>query len=281
MRPGQRGDRVRGAVRQRARRARRPGGPPARVIAGAGPDKEPHAVTGETGEAAFWWQPGDESPASLRIHLGEHKTAALVVGASLDPGRTRGLHIIALGFDPEKFADTAFKNDTQISAGQLASGIYVKLDGPADPRSWIGKPVIHVFLDLPWPKVRVAEDQRRSDGDFWSDSPVGTRTVELSGVIGDGFDTNAHPDVLVWWPTTEAARWLLQGPLWDVLGEARAVSARFVIDGWAITGAEEPILNLNTHVAVRMVDGRADLRLPTDDEIPGGTFVQWFVLGTD
>ena len=45
------------------------------------PDKEPQAVTGETGEAAFWWQPGDESPASLRIHLGEDRTAAIVVGA--------------------------------------------------------------------------------------------------------------------------------------------------------------------------------------------------------
>jgi hypothetical protein len=232
-------------------------------------------VTGHLDHAAnVAWTP----PAGSTAFSGDATVQAALLRLAAMCQRPSGLHITALGFDIEDFgAEKAFRNDTSVSVAQLVGGIYVKLDGPAEPRSWIGKPVIHVVLDLPWPRVRTEGDQRRSDGDFWSDGPVGTRSVELSGGTGEGFDPAAHPDVLAWRPSVEAANWL-QGPLWDVLGAAEVIRARLVIDGWAITGTEDPVLNLNTHAAVKMVDGRADLGLPTDDQVPGGTFAQWFSI---
>lgn len=240
------------------------------------PGHDPSAPTDGAGTVAFWWQPGDDETPTLRIHLGD-QTAPLIVGATHRPAPPPGLHITAIVFDFDDFSDeNRFQNDTTVSAAQLVKGIYVKLDGSADPRSWVGKPVLRVVLDLPWPLVRGDDGERRADGDLWFSEPIGVRSVELAAELGEGFDPDARPDVLMWRPAEPVVRWL-QGPLWEVLG-AGTVRGRFLLDGWAVVGAEDPGRHVSTHAEALLVDGRTDLRLPTGDEAPGRTFVQWFGL---
>ena len=58
------------------------------------------------------------------------------------------------------------------------------------------------------------------------------------------------------------------------------IVGRFLVDGWAIVSEKNPEQHLNGHArAVVQPSGRTDLQLPTDDEVTGGTFVQWFRLG--
>lgn len=232
------------------------------------PGQEPSTQTGDDGTTAFWWQPGTEETPTLRLHLGD-ATASLVVGATRRSRPEPGLHITAIGFDPDDFGDThLFRNDTIVNRQRLIGGIHVRLDGPADPRSWVRKPVLRVLLELPWPKATGEE--------AWFTEPVAVRPVELTGDLGEDFDPDARPTVLSWRPAEPVVRWL-DGPLWEVLG-TNIVRGRLVIDGWAVVAAGEPGRHLNTHTQAVLVDGRTDLPLPTDDAVAGGTYVQWFTL---
>ena len=58
------------------------------------------------------------------------------------------------------------------------------------------------------------------------------------------------------------------------------IVGRFLVDGWAIVSEKNAEQHLNGHArAVVQPSGRTELQLPTDDEVTGGTFVQWFRLG--
>ena len=195
------------------------------------------AVTDRNGLASFWWQPGDEPAATLTIQIDGSDAAPIVVGATLIPDPPIGLHITAIGFGADDFdAEHVFAADARVPADRLAGGIYVRLDGDADPDSWVGRPVIRIRLDLPWP--------RAGDGDTWSDQPIGTRPVDL----GSNVDAAGPRDVLVWQPTAAAGRWLSE-VLWSHLPHTDAVTGRLVIDGWAITATDHPERSLDTHPA--------------------------------
>ena len=134
------------------------------------------------------------------------------------------------------------------------------------------KPVCRLLLDLPYPLA--------AEKSIWSDRPVATRTVELAGFA------DVDDRLLSWRPGEDSASWV-ENQLPIVLDENKWTAdlmGRFVIDGWAIVGAKDPDLHVNCHARtlVRGGDGDSGTRtrivLPTDDEVPGGQFVQWFRL---
>jgi hypothetical protein len=245
-----------------------PGQPtPATLAPGAGP----HAVaeTADDGSAAFWWQPGfgDTRSATLDVLLDGSPVAPIRVSATLDPGggRTPGVHIVAVEFGSGR----PFGNDTTVHPDQLASGIVVTLDGEVPPEALSGKPVVRVELDLPWPV--------KGDGDAWSQVPVGFRTVTLAAELkGDGRR-------FVWAPGDRTSAWF-RDMLWGVLANAQwsdPLLGRFIVEGWAIPTADPPELAVNGHAATRMRGVRTVLVLPTDDDVAGGVFTQWFRLSRE
>ena len=222
--------------------------------------------TDSAGVARFWWQPGfgDGDSAVLQISTAKDAPAPIRVTAQLLPadGRTEGLHVTGLRFGNGE----DLLNDHGYSSERLAEGIDVELDGPVLPESVRDKPVVRVVLELPWPI--------ESDGEVWSQEPVGYRAVELAAEVG------TEGPLLLWRPADPTRRWLLE-VLPTVLARRqrlRPLTARFVVDGWAVASAEDPERHLNGHAQTEHSDGRTLLRLPTDDEIPGGTFTSWFRL---
>ena len=187
-------------------------------------------------------------------------------------GRTPGIHVIKA----ELNVGRQFANDDTIKAFELAEGITITLDGPAQPESlFVGtdgiarfKPVVRVVLDLPWP----LPDELPA----WPNPPpVGFRPIELDA------EYEADHDQIVWKPRDAAQIWLLeqlssglQQAEWD-----RPLAGHFVIDGWGIVAEQDPKLHLNGHGnTVIDANGQTQLILPTDDEVTGGQFIQWFFL---
>ena len=172
-----------------------------------------------------------------------------------------------------------FRNDTLVSAADLASGIDVLLDGDVAAETVRGKPVARVTLELPWPLGQ--------DGASWVvpgvDGPprparaadvVGFRDVQIAA------DVAADRPLITWRPRGGAKAPLtdfLTTRLWNELGLngwKEPIVGRFVIDGWAVAGLDgQP---LNGHARVEVVDGRTNVVLPTDDDVPGGEFRLWF-----
>lgn len=224
--------------------------------------------TGGDGVVAVWWQPqfGDDGSDLLTLGTGrgQAREAPVQVGAHLAAagGRTPGVHITALRFHTGR----PFENDTDVHPDDLAAGFTVDLDAPVRQDTVQAKPVVRVELDLPWPFA--------NEGGFWAPGVIGYRTVVLAA------EWNADGPLIVWGPRAETRGWL-QDTMWGVLAELgweEPIVGRLEIDGWGIVGEEDPDRHLNCHARAVSVDGRTRLRLPTDDEVTGGTFVQWFRL---
>ena len=238
------------------------------TLSGTGAGNRADAETGRDGVAAFWWQPDVARASSDVLDIAtDSDEPAVRVGAhrgASGGGRTAGVHIAGLRF----FDGSPFENDSTVDLGSLAQGIAVELDAPVVQRTVQGKPVVRVTLELPWPM--------RGEAEHWGDDVVGHRTVELAA------ETNADGPLIIWSPTEVTRIWLLRVLLRRLLVAEwfEPVFGRFVVDGWAIVSEEDPGQHLNGH-AVAVVDdqtGRTLLRLPTDDEVTGGQFVQWFRL---
>jgi hypothetical protein len=238
------------------------------TLDGAGGKPDVKTVTGDDGVAAFWWQPGfgDGRSAVLDVLLAESNEPPVRVSAQLDPpgARTPGIHITRLRFGGGK----QFLNDSDVAALDLANGIFAELDGNVLMPSVNRKPVLRVEIDLPWP---VPGEENR----LWANGPVGYRTVTLDSVV------NSDNRVLVWSPSPRSRDWLTVG-LWAALDKAQwpdPILGRYVVEGWAIIAdTKDRDLHLNGHARAVLVGGRTDLVLPTDDDVPGGQFVQWFRL---
>jgi hypothetical protein len=223
---------------------------------------------GADGVAAVWWQPdfGKETSDTLEFSVEESKDAPVRVGAQLLPAvgrRTGGVHITEVRLSSGK----PFLNDEPYPFHELASGFVLGLDGPVVQASVQDKPVVRVEVDLPWPFG--------TDGAAWGvRTPVGYRTTELAG------QWNADGPLIVWGPRSDASNWLTQ-VLPSVLGQQgydQPLAARLLVDGWAVVSEDDPTQHLNGHASVVMEGERSRLQLPTDDEVAGGQFVQWFWL---
>ena len=241
------------------------GQPTPGTLVGTGADVKAPFATGDDGVAAFWWQPGfgDDGSATLDIVV-DGGGAPIRVTAQLDPpgGRRPGLHITDLSFGTGK----PFRNDTDVHPDELASGIVVDLDGALEPDSVAGKPVARVDLELPWP---VADD-----GESWAGMPIGYRSVTLAAELA------ADGERLVWTPRGRTEGWLRDG-LWSKLADVRwdePILGRFIVEGWALISRKDRDFHVNGHAVTRLRGPRTVFALPTDDEITGGVFTQWFRL---
>ncbi|MDQ4008291.1 MAG: DUF6519 domain-containing protein [Actinomycetota bacterium] len=228
------------------------------------------ATTDDDGVAAFWWQPdvAQQLSDALDIASDSAEAAPVRVTAHRSPAarsaRTPGVHITGLHFSDSK----EFLNDDEVPVASLVSGIMVDLDAPVVQDTVRDKPVVRVLLDLPWPV--------KDEATPWEPGPIGFRTVELEGT------TNADGPLIVWHAAGRTGEWL-RGRLPEVLAELAgrsAVVGRFVIDGWAVVSEDDTSHHLNGHARTFLEEetGRTRLELPTDDEVTGGQFVQWFHL---
>jgi hypothetical protein len=238
------------------------------TLNGTGAEGKVPVRVGADGVAAFWWQPefGEGRSATLDVLLEGGSAAATVrVAAELAPpgARRPGLHIARLTFENGR----TFRNDSAVSVDDLLSGIRMQLDGPALRDTVAGKPVVRVTLDLPWPATD--EDNRR-----WSDFPIAYRTVTLDAV------TDAEGEAITWRISERTQSWL-ETRMWRTLLQTEwfePILGRFVVDGWAIVSAKDPSMHLNGHSDAVSRSGRTSLQLPTDDDVTGGVFTQWFRL---
>jgi uncharacterized protein DUF6519/PASTA domain-containing protein len=233
-------------------------------LTGTGADVADSTTTPDGG-ALFWWQP-DVSTGSDTLELrlpGDDPHAPIVVTAQAAPRRrTPGVHLEKVEFG----TGAEFVNDATVDPETLASGIVVSLDGALAPDAVAGSPAIRVELELPWPLG--------DDGAVWSERPIGTRTVTLDGAA-EASGTRVH-----WVPSAPSSAWF-RDRLWAVLdanGWKAPLLGRFLLDGWALPAIEPKGLAVNTHADAVLRGGHAVLRLPTDDDVTGGTFVQWFRL---
>ena len=254
------------------------GEPAPATLAGTGATDRVTVTTGPDGVAQFWWQPrfGNVRWATLDVVLDGSGDAPIRVTANLDAsggdaGRTSGLHIESLRF----ISELPFRNDDTVPVSALASGIVVLLDGPAAAASVTGKPVIRVELDLPWPVGPDTPFWRGASPDQPPPPPIATQTITLDGVL------RPAGDQIRWQPQPGTETWL-RDQLFKSLGavDVGTVLGRLVLDGWAITAENDPAMHVNTHANTVIEDGtgRTRFALPTDDEVTGGQFVQWFHL---
>jgi hypothetical protein len=247
-----------------------PGQPRPATLTGTSATREAAGTTDDDGVAAFWWQPDvAQRPSDVLSVLAKDAPAAPIVVTAHRAivgeggGRTGGLHITEVRFSTGQ----PFDNDEFIKFDNLASGIEIDLDGPVVGASVQGKPVIRVLLDLPWPI--------RGDGETWSDEVIGTRTMQVDGRV------DADGSLLLWNPTDLSQAWL-RGRLPEVLRRVapnRQVVGRLEVDGWAIVSEADPSQHLNGHVSAFVDGDQTRYALPTDDEVTGGRYVQWFRLG--
>ncbi|MPV37314.1 DUF6519 domain-containing protein [Georgenia subflava] len=219
---------------------------------------------GADGVVSLWWQPGFGDLRSAVVDLSLKEAAPVRVTAQIAAAGARrpGVHITGLALS----TGAPFENDSDLTGADLATGIVVNLDAPVAQRSVQGKPVVRVELDLPWP--------HGPDGDIWAQQMVAFRTVELAA------EWNADGPLIVWRPADLTRRWLME-QLWTMLaelGREPPLTGRFVLEGWAVVHEQDESQHVNTHADAVLVGPRTRLRLPTDDEVAGGTFVQWFRL---
>ena len=232
-------------------------------------------TTDANGVAAVRWtlDPGGDTTQTLTAQrLDDHDngvdvqiiaTARLAAAVS---GRPPGLHVIKADLNIGR----PFTNDSTIKIGELVQGITITLDGSINPASVTGKPVVRVVLDIPWATPRETPIA-------WPAAPIaGSRPIQLDATV------DASTGKIVWKPSADAVTWLT-GQLLSGLHNLQppwqgTIFGRFIIDGWAVVG-KDPKLHLNGHSTTFVAaDGTTQLRLPTDDDVTGGQFIQWFTL---
>jgi hypothetical protein len=230
---------------------------------GAGAGQETVAQTDAAGVAAFVWrpnfgrtEPGDTTGSDvLRISLKGH--AEISVSAQLDAGggsRTGGLHVRAVRL---RAAD-ALELGMIVRPSQLEEGIAVQLDDKVLEASVRGLPVGRLIAERP-------------PGP--NDPPGMVQPFIVEGVM------DAASNEINWSPT-DSAHSLLKNLNEQVAADpAFRMIMRFQLDGWSVIGAADPTHHLNGHADVVLVGSRPTLALPTTDEITGGRFEVWFVLG--
>lgn len=245
------------------------------TLVGSGATAEAEGQTDADGVAAFWWQPDVAGRLSDTLRVSADSapgapiqvTAHNAVAGGDGPARPPGVHIEKLGFTSRDFM-----NDDDITAEELAGGITVTLDEAVFAGSVVGKPVVRVVLNLPWPVP--------GDGEVWNplaNPPVaGFRHIEIESELA------ALRNSIRWTPTQRAADWLAQlsndMPLPD---DMDSVIGRLIIDGWAIVAERDSTMHVNGHARTAFDPGTGltTFILPTDDEVTGGQFLQWFRLG--
>jgi uncharacterized protein DUF6519 len=199
------------------------------VTGPAGAGTSTNITTDGDGLASCSWRLGDKTPVQTL-------TATLLAGATPDPAATPvtfvagvapadGLHVTSVVITASQ---ARLPNDAEIAVTELGGGLTVLLDGPLDPAEMaevVGKPVLTVTLDLPYPLSR-------GDLDLWG-SPVlgvaGSVPLTLAGKVDvDG------SQAVTWTPTQSSPA--LLNRLFEKLPDSQ-VLCRLALDGRATGGA--------------------------------------------
>ena len=138
---------------------------------------------------------------------------------------------------------TSLTTDQLVQASDLSAGVAVLLDGPPDPTTVDGKPVMTVVLDLPFPASQ-------ADKVFWGGQVSGTVPLTLAG--GAIVAEQPGKPAVTWKPTPGGATFLTG--LIDRVGTdqvlahltlsgrsvAAAADGRGVVNGLALTAGTAP-----------------------------------------
>ena len=214
------------------------------VTGPAGAGTSTNITTDGDGLASCAWRLGDKTPVQTL-------TATLQAGATPDPAATpvtfvagvaAGLHVTGVMITTSQ---APLPNDAEIAVTELAGGLTVLLDGPLDPAEMaevVGKPVLTVTLDLPYPVSR-------GDLDLWGGPALGVAgsvPLTLAGLVDvDG------SQAVTWTPTRSSPALLLR--LFEKLAD-QEVLCHLALDGRATGGAGYTQWN-------RLVAAKADLML--------------------
>ena len=236
-------------------------------------DSRLRVTTDTDGMAQCFWRLGRRTPLQA--------LTAAVLGAADAPDRTVAPVPFVAGVNPgSPFANglhvtgavltgpgSTLTNDVLVSASDLAAGVAVILDAPADPATVDDQPVLRVTLDLPYPLAA-------SDRELWGNGVVGTTALTLAGQVA-ARDVGGNPAV-AWAPRHETAA-LLTTSLFPVIQKQKAgdqVLGRVTLSGRAIAaaGALEQVVN------GLALGGRAALQVPSIDDVRGADFELWFRL---
>ncbi|PPS67830.1 MULTISPECIES: DUF6519 domain-containing protein [Streptomyces] len=228
------------------------------------------ADTESDGGAAFWWQPTFVGAATDTLELRQEVgTARAPIVVTAQPGvsfkHREGMHITDIHFTGDE--GEKLKNDHFITLDQLENGITVKLDHDVEPHSVMSftsgtaknKPVVRVVLEIRYPNQAA----------YWGFMPV---TIEADLAVA-GNTITWTPETFTWGRLTE----FLAG---QFIGTSNMLG-RFQMDGWAIM-SKTGNLHLNGHANARLDGMRTVYGIspanPTDDQVTGGRFEQWFWL---
>ena len=216
------------------------------VTGPAGAGTSTNITTDGDGLASCSWRLGDKTPVQTL-------TATLQAGATPDPAATPvtfvagvvpadGLHVTGVMITTSQ---APLPNDAEIAVAELGGGLTVLLDGPLDPAEMaevVGKPVLTVTLDLPYPVSR-------GDLDLWGGPALGVAgsvPLTLAGLVGvDG------SQAVTWTPMRSSPALLLR--LFEKLAD-QEVLCHLALDGRATGGAGYTQWN-------RLVAAKADLML--------------------
>ncbi|MGV9573423.1 DUF6519 domain-containing protein [Streptomyces nigra] len=239
------------------------------------------AQTDSDGGAAFWWQPRFTEAATdtLTVRQEADTTRAPIV-VTAQPGvsfkHREGMHVTDIYFtgSPQK----KLRNDHDITVEQLLDGVTVELDRDVHPDS------VKYLTDIPVelrykPVVRVVLQIPHPTWDQW-------RHGFLPFTLGAKLDV-VDGRKITWEPDEATAAWLEEHVKDHHYLFTTKVVGRFEIDGWAIV-SKTGNLHLNGHANATLEGESSEgwrhtvLNIspanPTDDQVTGGRFEQWFWL---
>jgi len=159
------------------------------------------------------------------------------------------------------------RNDSRISALELATGIDLLLDTPIDPGTIKGKPTCLVSLDLPYP---IGPDE-----EVWGVPRIGTIPLTLTAevALGDGLDR------ITWRPIGNSDYWLekkFNVRLFQL--EIQEVLAHLTVKGNFVYADGRPEINLDGEVFGLVRDDVLDAVFPSGNGVRGGDLDMWFWL---
>jgi hypothetical protein len=185
-----------------------------------------------------------------------------ITGAEVEPG----VHV-------EKLTDGAgleLRNDADISASQLLTGIQIHCDQEIEPATVEGKPTCLVSVDVPYP---VSEDDRA----VWGGVPVfGTIPVMIGGSV------SVEGAMIVWKPEEAAQQWL-DGITYEALKglDVAQLLVNLRLRGRFVYEAGKPEVNMDGE-AFGLVEGdELHEVLASGDGRRGGDLELWFHLRPD
>ncbi|HMQ31030.1 MAG TPA: DUF6519 domain-containing protein [Chloroflexaceae bacterium] len=162
-------------------------------------------------------------------------------------------------------------NDGDVHADDLAQGVQLVCSEPIRKLSILGKPVVSVTLEVPFPTSD-------ADQQLWGAPRVGTLPLTLDGDLASAGERD---EVIFWRPSEAAQAGIVQ--IFQRIGREARLLARLRARGnfiWSDSRGARLYLDGETfgQPGLDPEDVSVHLRLPTGDGRRGGDFELWFYL---